>query len=235
MTDLSHWDFADEFKGKEAAELMMGIAPEQNDGWGSLDIPRMQFTQKITPVLRRMAEAYKGAIHTLAVASSWDEDPKISLENFPMNPLELHTEHMIKARRSPSEFRLSLFGSDKLQPSFDSVYFGRDEIYRWLGAIGMQSAYQFNRKLAANKPAETVPPNQSRWPWGAHHTELLGHLDAAARRYWGAGYDPSDIGTASTNATVSEWLQTERKVSRTMADAIASLLRPDGLPTGPRK
>lgn len=75
----------------------------------------------------------------------------------------------------------------------------------------------------------------SRWPWGDHHTELLGHLDAAARRYWGARYDPSDTSTASTNATVSEWLQIERKVSRTMADSIASMLRPDGLPTGPRK
>jgi hypothetical protein len=73
------------------------------------------------------------------------------------------------------------------------------------------------------------------WPWGHHHTELLGHLDAAARRYWGVNYDPADITTASTNATVSEWLQSERKVSRTMADSIASILRPDGLPTGPRK
>ena len=74
-----------------------------------------------------------------------------------------------------------------------------------------------------------------RWPWGDHHTRLLGCLDAAARRYWGAGYDPSDNGSASTNATISDWLQQNHKVSRTMADAIASMLRPDGLPVGPRK
>ncbi|MHB1199174.1 MAG: hypothetical protein ACYCZ6_06365 [Polaromonas sp.] len=74
----------------------------------------------------------------------------------------------------------------------------------------------------------------THWPWGNHHTELLGHLDAAARRFW-VNYDPSDATTAPTKVTVSEWLQTARKVSKTMADSIASMLRPDDLPTGPRK
>ena len=83
--------------------------------------------------------------------------------------------------------------------------------------------------------AIAIPSIVVGWPWGSHHTELLGHLEAAARRYWGENYVPSDATTASTNATVSEWLQTERKVSRTMANSIASMLRPDGLPTGPRK
>ena len=83
--------------------------------------------------------------------------------------------------------------------------------------------------------AIAIPSKVVGWPWGSHHTELLGHLEAAARRYWGENYVPSDATTASTNATVSEWLQKERKVSRTMADSIASMLRPDGLPTGPRK
>ena len=73
-----------------------------------------------------------------------------------------------------------------------------------------------------------------KWPWGDHHTELLGHLSAAARRFWKL-YDPSDISTAHTNKEVSEWLVTERKVSRTMADAMASILRIDGLRTGPRE
>ena len=77
-------------------------------------------------------------------------------------------------------------------------------------------------------------PIGEHWPWGQHHTELLGHLEAAAMHFW-VNYDPSDATTAPTNATVSEWLQTKRKVSRTMADSIASMLRPDGLPTGPRK
>lgn len=74
----------------------------------------------------------------------------------------------------------------------------------------------------------------SRWPWGNHHTELLGHLEAAALRHW-VNHDPDDATTAPTNKDVAEWLVSERNVSQKMAESIASMLRPDGLPTGPRK
>ena len=73
-----------------------------------------------------------------------------------------------------------------------------------------------------------------RWPWGNHHTEYLGHLEAAARKWWTL-YDPDDPTTAPTNEIVSDWLQSERKLSKERSKAIASMLRPDGLPTGPRK
>ena len=72
------------------------------------------------------------------------------------------------------------------------------------------------------------------WPWGSHHTEALGHLEAAALRWWKL-YDPTEADTAPTNKQVSEWLQKERGLSQKMADAMASILRADGLPTGPRK
>jgi hypothetical protein len=114
------------------------------------------------------------------------------------------------------------------ETKFENQLFNREEVDRWTNANGLLSVYKFN-PVASERSS-----SMARWPWGAHHTELLGHLDAAARRYW-LNYDPSDTGTASTNVTVSEWLQKERKVSRTMADAIASMLRADGLPTGPRK
>ncbi|MDO9277150.1 MAG: hypothetical protein Q7U05_01125 [Polaromonas sp.] len=102
----------------------------------------------------------------------------------------------------------------------------RAEVVRYLKEQNIRSDYQFDL---------TNSNRMTGWPWGSHHTELLGHLAAAARRYWGDNYDPLDTSTAPTNATVSEWLQTKHKVSRTMADSIASILRPDGLPTGPRK
>ena len=71
------------------------------------------------------------------------------------------------------------------------------------------------------------------WPWGAHDTKALQDLAAAAERFW-SRYDPEDDTTATTNAEVSKWLQTERNVSARIADAIATILRADGLPTGPR-
>lgn len=81
---------------------------------------------------------------------------------------------------------------------------------------------------------ESIPAPLNRWPWGNHHTEALGHLEAAALRFW-VNHDPTEPSTAPTNKEVVAWLQTERKVSKTLAEAMASILRLDGLPTGPRK
>lgn len=74
----------------------------------------------------------------------------------------------------------------------------------------------------------------NKWPWGEHHTDALGHLEAAANRFW-VLYDPADPTTAPTNEMVAEWLRDERKVSKEKAYAIASILRADGLKTGPRR
>jgi hypothetical protein len=119
------------------------------------------------------------------------------------------------------------------------LIFDRSELQRWFGAKGngFKPKYEFSQSESSTPTEENLKPEieLKKWPWGNHHTELLGHLEAAARRYWGANYDPSDATTAPINSTVSEWLQTERKISKTMADSIASLLRADGLPPGPRK
>lgn len=84
------------------------------------------------------------------------------------------------------------------------------------------------------KHTEAIPATAGHWPWGNHTTKALEHLEAAGNRFW-VNYDPADATTANTNLTISSWLQSERNVSKTMADAIATILRADGLPTGPRK
>ena len=91
-----------------------------------------------------------------------------------------------------------------------------------------------------NPPSDVLDP-PGRWSWGNHHTELLGHLEAAAREFWG-GYNPHNAkATAPKNETVIAWLEARdvpgqrKKVSKQMAESIATMLRPDGLPTGPRK
>jgi hypothetical protein len=112
---------------------------------------------------------------------------------------------------------------------FETQRFSRSEIARWISDIGVKSIYQFDKSKTTASQVTTA-----RWPWGEYETTLLGHLEAAALRYW-VKYDPDDAMTAQTNATVAEWLVEHRNVSKKMAEAIASILRPDGLPTGPRK
>lgn len=140
-----------------------------------------------------------------------------------------------RCQEGPTQDVLSSVAMEKGQvvdsgsSDFEQQRFTRKELSRWLSAIEVKSGYPFDRDRSADTPGLA-----GRWPWGNHHTELLGHLEAAARRFW-VEYDPSDTTTAPTNVTVSDWLKKERKVSGQMADAIASMLRPDGLPTGPRK
>jgi hypothetical protein len=81
--------------------------------------------------------------------------------------------------------------------------------------------------------AKTDTSNNGKWPWGTHETKLLRELAEAAQRFW-VRYDPTDTTTAPTNEDVVAWLE-DRGVSNNLAKAIASILRADGLPTGPRK
>jgi len=85
----------------------------------------------------------------------------------------------------------------------------------------------------AETSVEEQAPKADRWPWGSYHTEMLGHVEAAARKWW-LNYDPARPDTAPTNETVSAWLCHERGVSKDKAKSIASILRADGLRTGPR-
>lgn len=78
------------------------------------------------------------------------------------------------------------------------------------------------------KPAievQTVNPTK-------HNTNLLSQLDAARVKFWD-NYDPTDTTTAPRNEDVKSWL-VSNGVSKTIAASMATILRADGLPTGPR-
>lgn len=74
----------------------------------------------------------------------------------------------------------------------------------------------------------------THWPWGNHHTKALGHMEAAAKHWW-VNHDPRDSGTAPRNQDVIDWLINERGATEALAKSIASILRLDGLPSGPRR
>ncbi len=84
-----------------------------------------------------------------------------------------------------------------------------------------------------NLPQRTVTQPQTKWPWGDHDTKLLCELAAAAEKFW-KNYDPADSTTAPTNDQVISWLK-ERGVAIRTAQIMATMLRVDGLPPGPRR
>ena len=85
------------------------------------------------------------------------------------------------------------------------------------------------RALNLQEPTKSAA---TRWPWGNHETKLLRDFAAAGNKFW-ALYDPTEPSTAPTNAAVVKWLK-EQGVAERNAQVMATILRADGLPTGPR-
>lgn len=114
----------------------------------------------------------------------------------------------------PGEYRTSIFASIEIK---DFIGFAND--------LGIEVTVE---------GTETGLKTQA-WPWGDHETELLKHLAAAASHFYDySKYDPDDASSAPTNKQVVDWLK-QRKVSKTTAEVMATILRPDNLPTGPRR
>jgi hypothetical protein len=126
--------------------------------------------------------------------------------------------------------------------SLSAAYWGEDKLSEWRLLRITPSAHDLivgaakSVLMAKTEPVQVASPpaklESPKWPWGAHDTKLLSHLAAAAEKWW-SNYDPNDNTTAHTNEEVSGWLQ-ERGVGKSMADKMATILRADGLPTGPR-
>jgi hypothetical protein len=222
MASLSHWDFAAHFSGNDAAALILGIDPRESASDQS----------RIRVVIDRMELHYNHALKR-----HYHEAFQIVIEDFremeANRPFELDSVRMNELQRQcdfdDDVTPFSDWLASDHQSRFVDQIFSRQVVADWLNAISLKSLYQF--RLDQLRVDNEVT---GRWPWGVHHTEMLGHLEAAARRHW-VNYDPTDATTAPINKDVSAWLMNERKVSKKVAESIASMLRPDGLPTGPRK
>ena len=216
MADLSHWDAAIDFTGKEAAALASGVDPAQSgDGPGISK-----------PLYDRMASCYNARRlwHMRGGPQECDEpyscEPDQMLESNEM-------QWLAKYGDGDDDHRFSDWLKDEVRSRFESQRFARIELARWLLAIGTTSKYKFGdmQVIAEDKQV-------ARWPWGNHHTKSLGYLEAAAKKWW-VNFDPSDMSTAPLNRDVVKWLKSEFKISENKAKSIASILRSDDVPTGP--
>ena len=222
MTDLSHWDFAENFSGYDVAALILGIEPRDSsdEQW------------RVRVITDRMELHYKFAITRIfheILGNPFEnvlskQPSQIELASVKLQDLYHRYFHF------DEDAPLEIWLADPWRSRFADQEFQRQTVSSWLAAIGMGSIYRFNLK---QEIGDTV--KVGNWPWGKHNTELLGHLEAAAKEFW-VNYDPANAkATAPKNETVIKWLVTERKVSETVATSMATMLRPDGLKTGPRK
>ena len=147
--------------------------------------------------------------------------------------------------RSRLDIALSHYGHDPLLQPEEGYPERRCSVFRvasfaaWARSFGWQVPKELAELAEAVEPTTEgsdrrgAAPGSNRWPWGGYETELLRRLAEAAEKWW-KYYDPGDPTTAPTNAQVERWLRDRGVASRT-AEIMASILRADGLPTGPRK
>jgi hypothetical protein len=127
------------------------------------------------------------------------------------------------ARRSRG---VTLKGDEVSPPDF--LAWARKKEYRVPRKLE-EAVNRFHPKAEGRPQGATAGP---KWPWGSHETELLRHLAAAADRWW-KNYDPSNPTTAPKNQEVIDWLK-KQGVAERNAQVMATILRADNLPTGPR-
>ena len=223
MAGFLSWEFALDFSANDAAALIVGIDPRDSD----IDQSRLYV------VLDRIENDYRLALTEASAYGFGSPDVNgFSATALPCVELVKLVDSVESDRMFPivdGVIPLETWLKAKRQNQFQNQQFSRGALIAWLRSTGLTSIYPFDPTLqaVAQKSAAT------RWPWGDHHTELLGHLEAAARHWW-VNYDPSDSSTGPTSETVSKWLQAIRRVKPSNADFIASMLRANDLPNGPR-
>ncbi|BAK75881.1 hypothetical protein NH8B_1049 [Pseudogulbenkiania sp. NH8B] len=237
MTDFQHWNFVNNFTAEQAAALILGFDPANLN-----DTDR----SKIAPVISCMQGCYREAFNyyienysrPIEIISEENEGKTTVLTLEPAPACEFSQATAPKEKLYSVSMQLALDANVNIESwisrkeitDFESQQFTRWELDRWLREMDLDSKYPFRNKLA--KTTDKVE-KIGHWPWGDHTTGYLEHLEAAALEFW-AGYN-GDPKTAAKNETVITWLKKERGLSQSKAEAIATILRAEGIPAGPRK
>lgn len=213
--DLSHWDFAEQFKANEAAALILGLPPESASDIHAISEGQEGFLLKMTPVLRRMNEAFKRAVWQLHLATKGGLD---GYKRYPGMAFHLHSEHIfgLRSLRASSLRNKAYVGHS----DFSGAFFSRKEIQRWLDALGMTSVYQFDQNgsggITAAKEALDIDP-----------TDLPEELDAANVAYRVVSHR-FDIKTGTFRNKVKDYVKNNYPhLKHDAVERIATVANPD--------
>lgn len=93
----------------------------------------------------------------------------------------------------------------------------------WLQAIGHKPPAEFRWM------PDKIAAQNHFWPWGKYETKLLAILAQAIDHFW-KDYKPG-ISKPLKQPDIVEWLLARGVPSENIAKAMATIIRPDGLPT----
>ena len=253
--DLRHWRAVEELTLEQAAQLIAGLDPSSPVSASPDDLARAKtYAVAITQAARRAWQFAHSYMHDL----DQEKDPQLP-DIWEMSDSYERYLPSIELRQSVSKVLQDPENIALIRPAdpFYSETVYAAEMQRWIEANEVDSLYAFQgsqyvvvaprdmrrviewqeeqeEELGLDSPGS---PSKEKlgvgaWPWGEHETVLLRMMGAAAKKFWTL-YDASDPSTAPKNAQVVAWLRSEGVAERT-AEVMATILRADGLPTGPR-
>ena len=233
--EFDAWLHSNSFTAQEAAALAMG------------DEPSSPPPKQAEPILRRMRESYELAVDVQKRRFS-PEKGLAENQASPMEPSTFKSKAMVvRTNINDPEFNCkktwkwltdnSENDDERSISRFDVQYFDRDEIARWLSAVGIDSEVPFDQdKLEAYKTQQSKLYDASKTP---NRTALMDAVEEASARFWGSNVRAEDSDTHPTNKMVENWLIDKHNTSAAMASKIASIVRPSwahkGAPATPTK
>lgn len=230
MFELKHWEYAHDFSAEELAALMIEIDPR--------DLGQATSWQTIEPLLRRIHADYRRACEAVKMIfvmhGKLDVENKLKKTGLGLFSIEL--QNVIDNFSWIEDPMMVIKWIDSPESHIDEQRFSRKAINTWIEQEKLKSGFPFSKENInqdENIGIKNLDKN-GKWPWGDHNTQDLEHLAAAAKKFW-SYFDPSDPSTAPTNNDVRDWLHKERGVPKERAYYMASILRADGLPDGPRR
>jgi hypothetical protein len=259
--ELRHWRLIEKLKVDEAGLLIAGVDPHALTSESKADIARGKTYEKAikNASLSAFAYAFNFVMHPEQLKAATSSDIWEMSDEYDrfLPSLELRQD-VAACIANPDKVALRV----PEYIGFSETVCGR-ELRRWIEVNDIDSAYRFQDdqvieisnsfdsmlehdlgwSLDASSESKKLDIDSQVivretqhggvWPWGDYETKLLVALADAAHQWWST-YDPPNT-PAPTNEEVSDWLCAERKISRRLADAMATILRADGVPTGPRK
>jgi hypothetical protein len=155
MADLSHWDFADEFTAQEAASLILGVDP-MIDGEAV----------RAKPIFEKLRSCYHSAWgywHTRC-DGNFELNEHVTLPDIAIQSVTMASYGGMFVRHGFTEKGKEFFcrwvgwetSEDGEFSGFLHQRYSRQELSRWLKALGLSSAYQFVATEAVRKNAVDV-------------------------------------------------------------------------------
>lgn len=149
MTDLSHWDFAKQFSGYEAAALILGLEPRES----------AEDEHRVRVVAERMELDYSLALHS----ARWEGNPffedlptKQSKDAASKHLVSVELDRLWSDYYEGVETPLSDWLDNKRASAFNNQEFSRESIAGWLKRIDQKSLYRFDKDSAVGPLAAST-------------------------------------------------------------------------------